>query len=290
VRAARLAESTAGLLTLGWAMIERYNALKEQHAVLDYEDLVLAAGRLLQTPGIAPWVLFKLDGGVDHILVDEAQDTSPGQWKIIALLAEEFFVGEGARPGPRTVFAVGDVKQSIFSFQGADPEHFLRMRRHFADRVESLGSRLEVVPLTISFRSTEAVLAAVDAIFARAPAQAGGGLDGEPIAHQAARLGHAGPVGLWPLAEPAPREPALEWRPPRERRAGDSPRERLAKLIARRIAGMIERGERLESRGRPVRPGDFLILVRHRDELVEGLVRELKALGVAVAGIHPLHL
>ncbi|HXU58216.1 MAG TPA: UvrD-helicase domain-containing protein, partial [Verrucomicrobiae bacterium] len=295
LRAVRLAESTEAILTLGADMIERYARLKESHAALDYEDLVLAARRLLETPGIAPWVLFKLDGGIDHILVDEAQDTNPGQWKIIELLAEEFFVGEGAqygRPlaGPRTVFAVGDVKQSIFSFQGADPEAFVAMRRHFDRRLASLGSVLEEVPLTISFRSTEAVLTAVDAIFAQAPAQAGVSLDGRPIAHQAARLGQAGHVELWPLAEPQPREPEPDWRPPRERRAGDSPRERLAKLIARRIKSMLERGEILESRARVVRPGDFLILLRHRDELVDALVRELKSLEVPVAGIDRMRL
>src|SRR5262249_30596099 len=199
-RALRLAEATAGLLTLGHDMIERYQALKETHVALDYEDLVLAARGLLETPGIAPWVLFKLDGGVDHILVDEAQDTSPDQWKIVELLAEEFFTGEGARPGPRTVFAVGDVKQSIFSFQGADPAAFLAMRRHFERRLMDMRSLLDVVPLTISFRSTEAVLAAVDAVFAQAPARDGVSLDGQPIAHQAARVGQAGHVEVWPLA------------------------------------------------------------------------------------------
>jgi len=206
------------------------------------------------------------------------------------LLAEEFFTGEGARPGPRTVFAVGDVKQSIFSFQGADPAEFQAMRRHFHDRLKVLEKRLEIVPLTVSFRSTEAVLDAVDAVFAQAAAQVGVSLDGEPILHQAARMGQAGHVELWPLAEPLARAPDPEWRPPRERRAGDSPRERLAKLIARRIKAMLERGEILQSRGRPVRPGDFLILVRHRDELVDALVRELKTLLVPVAGIDRMRL
>jgi ATP-dependent helicase/nuclease subunit A len=290
LKAARLADSTAALLALGADMIERFRILKENKAGLDYEDLVLAARALLETPGIAPWVLFKLDGGIDHILVDEAQDTSPAQWKLVELLAEEFFVGDSARPGPRTVFAVGDVKQSIFSFQGADPAAFVAMRRHFDARLAASRGELAVVPLTISFRSTRAVLAAVDAVFARPEAAAGVGLDGEPIAHQAARLGQAGRVELWPLAEPLPREEEPEWRPARERRAGDSPRERLAKLIARRIKAMLERREPLESRGRPVRPGDFLILVRHRDALVDALVRELKTLEVPVAGIDRIRL
>jgi ATP-dependent helicase/nuclease subunit A len=290
LKAARLVESTGALVRLGAEMIEHYRRLKERRVLLDYEDLVLAACRLLQTPGIAPWVLFKLDGGIDHILVDEAQDTSPAQWKIIELLAEEFFVGESARPGPRTVFAVGDLKQSIFSFQGADPEAFLAMQRHFDGRLANLNSRLDVVPLTISFRSTEAVLATVDAVFAQDPAREGVSLDGQPIAHQAARLGQAGRVELWPPAAPLPREAEPEWRPPRERRPSDSPRERLAKLIARRIADMIKHEERLESRDRPVRAGDFLILVRHRDALVDALVRELKALDVPVAGIDRMRL
>ena len=86
---------------------------------------MLQALELLRRAGVcAPWVLFKLDGGLDHILVDEAQDTNPDQWAIVARLAEEFFVGDGAAERPRTVFAVGDAKQSIYSFQRADPHAF----------------------------------------------------------------------------------------------------------------------------------------------------------------------
>ena len=124
-----------------------------------------------------------------------------------------------------------------------NPAAFQAMRWHFHRRLEALKKKLDIVPLTVSFRSTEAVLDAVDAIFAQAAAQAGVSLDGEPILHQAARMGHSGHVELWPLAEPLAREPDPEWRPPRERRAGDSPRERLAKLIARRIKAMLARGE-----------------------------------------------
>ncbi len=284
LKAAELVEATKALLALGHDILERYRRIKEGHVALDYDDLILAARDLLRRPGIAPWVLFKLDGGLDHILVDEAQDTNPAQWEVIKALAEEFFVGEGAAPGPRTVFAVGDAKQSIFSFQGADPGAMAKVRDHFHRRLANIGRQLEDVPLSISFRSSEAVLSAIDAVFAQPNAKNGVALDGGEIAHQAARVGQAGRIELWPLAEPADREAAPEWRPPRERRAGDSPRERLAKLIARRIGDMIERKELLESRGRPVRPGDFLILVRHRDALVESLLREMKNRAIPVAG------
>jgi ATP-dependent helicase/nuclease subunit A len=284
LKAAELVEATKALLALGKDILDRYRRIKESQVALDYDDLILAARDLLRRPGVAPWVLFKLDGGLDHILVDEAQDTNPAQWEVIKALAEEFFVGEGASPGPRTIFAVGDAKQSIFSFQGADPGAMAKVRDHFHRRLADIGRLLEDVPLNISFRSTEAVLRAIDAVFAQPAAKEGVALDGRDIAHQAARVGQAGRIEVWPLAEPASREAAPEWRPPRERRSGDSPRERLAKLMAHRIGDMIERGELLESRGRPVRPGDFLILVRHRDALVESLVREMKNRGIPVAG------
>lgn len=290
LRAADLLESTRALLTLSIEILRRYDTIKQASVALDYEDLILKSADLLRRPGVAPWVLFKLDGGIDHILVDEAQDTNPAQWEVIKALAEEFFVGEGASRAKRTIFAVGDVKQSIFSFQGADPGALGKVRAHFDARLAALQAELEDVPLTISFRSASAVLQAVDAIFAQDAARKGVDLDGRPIEHEAARVGQAGRVELWPMTEPLAREEEAEWRPPRERRSGDSPRERLARLMARRIKAMIDVGEILESRGRPVRPGDFLILVRHRDALLESLVRELKTLNVPVAGHDRMHL
>src|SRR6516225_11134212 len=131
----------------------------------------------------APWVLFKLDGGLDHILIDEAQDTNPEQWEIVAGLAQEFFAGEGARDRLRTIFAVGDAKQSIYSFQRADPRAFLRMREHFEARIRDARQDWRVVPLEISFRSTEPVLRAIDAIFRHEAARDGVAFDGSEIRH-----------------------------------------------------------------------------------------------------------
>ena len=106
-------------------MLAAYERRKRLLGLLDYDDLVLKALDLLRRPGIAPWVLFKLDGGLDHILIDEAQDTNPEQWEIVGALAAEFFAGEGAHDRVRTIFAVGDPKQSIYSFQRADPQAFV---------------------------------------------------------------------------------------------------------------------------------------------------------------------
>ncbi len=120
-----------------------YEARKQRHGWLDFDDLILRTRALLSNDAVAAWVLYRLDGGLDHILVDEAQDTSPAQWQVIERLAQEFTAGHGARDNVlRTIFVVGDKKQSIYSFQGADPREFDRMKTHFDDRLKAVGQGL----------------------------------------------------------------------------------------------------------------------------------------------------
>ncbi|MCH7486089.1 MAG: double-strand break repair helicase AddA, partial [Proteobacteria bacterium] len=282
-RAAVTAEATHGLLTLGEALLAAYGRHKESRALLDFDDLILKAGAFLEGQGNATWAHYKLDGGIDHILIDEAQDTNPEQWRVVKALAEEFFSGEGAHETPRTVFAVGDAKQSIFGFQGADPAAFQDMRELFAERVPAAGGTWREEDLTQSYRSTRAVLDAVDAVFARP--EAADGVSGRPITHEAHRRDDGGLVELWPPVEPAPSDPPPPWKPPVERIEADSPPQRLARLISRRIQAMVSGAETLESKGRPIRPGDVMVLVRRRTGFVEALVRECKNLDVPVAGV-----
>ena len=288
--AAALADASCALIRLGGALIEAYAERKRAQGVLDYDDLVTLTLNLLRRPGIAPWVLFKLDGGLDHILIDEAQDTNPEQWEIVAALAEEFFAGEGARDRLRTIFAVGDAKQSIYSFQRADPRAFLEVRRHFEARIDAARQDWRVVPLEISFRSTEPVLRAIDAIFRHPAAHDGVALDGSEIRHLAARAGHAGLVELWPPAVPLPEEPPDPAALPVARHRVAEPRTRVAGAIAATIGRWLETGEALEARGRPVRPGDIMVLVRRRNEFVGDLLRALKQRGIPVAGADRLVL
>jgi ATP-dependent helicase/nuclease subunit A len=284
-RALVTADATAGLLRLGQALLEAYAGFKRSLARLDYEDLILKTADLLDKPNVAPWILFKLDGGIDHILIDEAQDTSPRQWSVVAKLAEEFFTGEGARADiVRTVFAVGDTKQSIFSFQHADPEEFRRMRDHFAGKVMESGGTWRPVDLDMSFRSTESVLGAVDRVFARPEAARGVVEPGAALEHFAFREGHAGRVEVWPTIAPRERDEETPWSAPVARRAGDDPSGRLALVLAAEIEGWIGK-ETLESRGRAVRAGDIMVLVRTRGGFVEALVRALKDRDVPVSGV-----
>jgi ATP-dependent helicase/nuclease subunit A len=288
--AAILREATGALVRLCDALLREYDAAKRLREVLDFDDLVSTALALLHRPGVAPWILFKLDGGLDHILIDEAQDTNPEQWQIVAALAEEFFAGEGAHPALRTVFAVGDVKQSIFSFQRADPQAFLRMRAHFEARVNAAKQNWYVVPLAISFRSTVPVLRAVDQIFRRSGACDGVALDGAPIQHEAARVGQAGLVELWPPVAPQPEGGLAEQDLPVKRSQTAEPYARLARAIAATIGQWLETGDRLVARGRPVRPGDIMVLVRRRNEFVTELLRALKQRRIPVAGADRLVL
>jgi len=283
-RAAETLRATAALLTLGAALLDGYREAKRRRAQMDYDDLILAARRLLDGPGAVPWVLYKLDGGLDHVLIDEAQDTNPDQWAVVGALVAEFFAGEGARAQIRTAFAVGDAKQSIYSFQRADPRAFAEMRARLSHAVPAAGQRWDEVALNLSFRSGEAVLATVNAVFAPGrPARDGVATADEDITHLAFRQGAGGRVELWPPVAPRAREDIAPWKPPVERIRGAAPATRLARLLATRLAAMIGR-ETLESRGRPLRAGDILVLVRRRSGFVEDLVRELKSRGVAVAG------
>ena len=304
-RTIALAHRTAALIRIATAVLVRYTEEKRRRGLLDYDDLVRKAGELLARGGVADWVLFKLDGGLDHILIDEAQDTAPSQWAVIRALAEEFFTGDSAHEDrtpeiERTVFAVGDIKQSIYSFQGADPAGFTASRAAFAQRAEDAQRTFRSVPMEVSFRSTGAVLQAVDAVFNRDPGKIGvaepnpipadrGGGGWQSIAHFAHREGMSGQVEVWPLVGPFETEEIDGWAPPITRHGGDDPAARLARLLADRIEGWIGQ-DTLPARGRTIRAGDIMVLVRRRDRLVGELVRALKQKGVPVAGVDRLVL
>ena len=291
-KAAAMAGATAALITIGNAMLDRYATKKALHARLDYDDLILTSLSLLQRQaGMAGWVLFKLDEGLDHILIDEAQDTNPEQWEVVRILAEEFFIDAGRHADkPRTIFAVGDAKQSIYSFQRADPEKFAEMRRYFRERAQQIEAAWREVPMNISFRSTDAVLGTVDRVFAGPVAKQGVGDEGDDVAHSPFRVGQAGRIELWPAVEPEERTPEDPWTPPTRIVRLEDPEIRLARVIAGRIRHAIDEGEILTSRGRPVRAGDFMILVRRRTAFVDEVVKALKERNVPVAGVDRMQI
>lgn len=288
-RRVAVAAHTSALLVLGEALLGRYQRLKDARGVLDFDDLILAASSLLSGGAGADacaWVLFKLDGGLDHVLIDEAQDTNPEQWAVVSAIAEEFFAGLGARDDRlRTLFVVGDDKQSIFSFQRADPAEFARMRRHFDAKVNAAQRIWRIVDLQTSFRSVGAVLSAVDKVFASGLARDGVAGPEVEVRHIPHRRGNAGRVEIWPLVSPQDAVDPDPWSLPLKPEQADKPVARLARTMADQIARWLADGEMLVSRNRPLRPGDIMVLVRSRDQFVGHLVRALKDRDVPVAGV-----
>uniref|UniRef100_UPI00311E28D9 double-strand break repair helicase AddA n=1 Tax=Ferrovibrio sp. TaxID=1917215 RepID=UPI00311E28D9 len=289
LNAATVLEATGHLLRLGESLLAHYAARKRDLALLDYDDLILRARDLLVEPTRVPWVMYKLDQGIDHVLVDEAQDTSPDQWAVIAALAEDFFTGFGAREVERTVFAVGDVKQSIYSFQGARPQAFLDMRERFRRAALAADKSLLATPLEMSFRSAPAVLQLVDAVFAKEAARPGVVEPGATLIHRARRRDAAGRIEIWPPFKPDPKGDSEPWEAPLDYVGQYDPRKRLAEVIARQIRGWMYT-EMLPSLGRRLRPGDVMILVQRRSVFFNAMVQELKAAGVPVAGADRMQL
>ena len=282
LRAARALARTRGLFRLAAEIHRRVEAQKTRLGALDFDDLIHKTLDLLSRVG-ASWVLFKLDRGVDHVLVDEAQDTNPQQWEILRTLTAEFAAGEGARGLRRTRFAVGDPKQSIYSFQGADPREFELTRRAWERAARDAEDDFADVSLRLSFRTASHVLAAVDAVFQVPEHFAGLSFEaGAPgTVHASARAGVPGAVELWCIEEPAEAEEPDAWAAPVDAPEANAPAIVVARRIARAVKTWTTTGDAC---GRVWRPGDVLILVRKRSAAFEEVIRALKGLGVPVAG------
>jgi ATP-dependent helicase/nuclease subunit A len=289
LKALYVVNATIALYQLAGSVLGHYTAAKARRAALDYDDLIAKTVNLLSTRDSTAWVLFKLDRGIDHILVDEAQDTSTEQWQVVEALANEFFTGLGQREAVRTLFAVGDEKQSIYSFQGAAPRKFAEMGQLFAALAERAAQTWRRIPLDLSFRTVAPILSAVDGVFADHDRTPGLTAERIEIRHAVHRAGHGGLVEVWPVMSPEGGTPADAWSPLDEE-APRAPEVRLADRIAATIRHWLDSGERLVSEDRPIRPGDILILLRKRKPFAAPMVAALKARGIDVAGADRLRL
>jgi ATP-dependent helicase/nuclease subunit A len=291
-----LREITEAMLRMADGAIAEYERLKTQRGVLDFEDLIVRTANLLARADAGRWVHYKLDRGIEHILVDEAQDTSPRQWQVIASLVAEFFAGEGANSERvRTLFAVGDEKQSIFSFQGAVPAWFDRMRRELGKRARDATYAWQDLELHLSFRSVPKILDAVDAVFASSRVHQGLTAEARPTVHTARRRNEVGRVVVWPRYDAPAKPDTDDWVKPLDHLGGDSPEVRLAQRIAATIRDWLDRGEALDApddkgKPRPIRPSEILILTRSRGALTDAINRELKRVRVPIAGADRIRL
>lgn len=294
-----LIDVNLALLQVVEAVMQSYDRLKRDQAVLDFDDIIRYTLRLLQVDqvhgqaNILSWVMYKLDGGIDHVLVDEAQDTNPEQWLIIKALTTAFFDDVGAQAKlDRTLFVVGDQKQSIYSFQGADPESFAASLTQLTQTRNTPAQNVFTrIPLNTSFRSSAAILTLVDQVFDD------GNLrthlrEEDVMTHLVHRVGQGGQVEIWPLEKNEKEERVARhgWRAGLEVSVNDDVYDRLARNIARHIRGWLDRGEVLASHNRPIKPGDIMILVGKRQPLLPRLVAALRRVNVPVGGQDRLYL
>ena len=287
-RAAISRDRSAALLTVVHEVIARYSQEKQRRGLLDYDDLIDKTLDLLRSVDAA-WVHYKLDLGIDHLLIDEAQDTSNKQWEIVQRLVVEFTAGAGARGIKRTIFAVGDEKQSIYSFQNAAPKEFAAMGLGFARTHADGGLEFIVGRLEHSFRSGASVLEAVDIVFKNIAASVTSDKDGFP-AHIALPGAPASEVEIWEPTEPDERREMEGWEAPFDTVRETSPRVKLARRIASKVRRLIDERTPVGIERRAARYGDVLILVRQRGELFEAIIRALKNQNVEVAGADRLVL
>jgi ATP-dependent helicase/nuclease subunit A len=289
-RAARAAELCQAVLLVADTVRAEYAATKRARGVLDYDDLIVATKTLLERSEAAEWILFKLDGGIDHILIDEAQDTSPEQWAIVSKLTEEFFAGTDERNvATRTIFAVGDEKQSIFSFQGAEPEQFERFRRYFQEQALAAGREFLNEPLAMSRRSAPEILAFVDAVFSNPETRDGLTSTGKEIRHFAHRARARGRVEFWPAIKPS-KEPEPDPQREVDTPSEASPATKLAQRLADEIKSWLDHRLRLPDHEKPIRPGDIMVLLPRRNPFGSLIIRELKDRGIPVAGADRMRL
>ena len=264
-------------------VLAHYERAKAARGKLDFDDLIERTLTLLERSD-ARWVLYKLDSGIDHILVDEAQDTSEAQWKILEELSSEFSVGLGSRNVHRTFFAVGDEKQSIFSFQGAAPHMFHAMRKKLRAalrrrrKLRTCGAE-DLVPL-----GAGRALSGRCGVRARRASKGPGRPSDIWMGHEAAEAtscrassksgrsvganGARGAERLAPAARYSGRDGSRE-APGAARRAKDRAASR-AQPPANVFTTATPTGFR------PIRAGDILILVRTRGPFFDAVIRALK--------------
>ncbi len=280
-------ELTLAFMQVVQAIFQKYQEEKQRDGFLDFEDLIAKTNELLLNPGICDWVFYKLDSKLDHILIDEAQDTSPDQWHMLSQLTQTFLNPE--KPY-RTLFVVGDIKQSIYSFQGAKPMLFATLRPYFQEQVEQLQQSWKNIELQTSFRTTPAILEVVDKIFNEHTN--GVKFFNEIIHHAPYRQDEAGLVELLPLISLKEEDKEIidGWPLPIIQKQPISPYAELAHQITFKIKSLLESNEILPSTKSHITPGDILILVRKRSELIHLLIQNLKQENIAVSGADRLPL
>ncbi len=258
-------ENTLALFDLSMGFAGTYKKIKQERNLLDFEDLILYTQKLFSKPDVMGWVLSQLDMSLSHILVDEAQDTSPQQWNILKMLAGDFFT-DGDTENNRSIFVVGDTKQSIYGFQNADPRAFAASRADIEKQIEQNYRSIKEIALDQSFRSVEPILKTVDYFF-----------DNPNVVqiscfhnnkHKCFRTGEPGFVEMHSVSQ--------------FDATGDDKTKLYVAMIADKINDLIK-NEKYDEK-------DIMVLVQKRRPFVDALSMALKKRGINIAGSDRVNL
>ena len=302
-------EFTSAFLNITYYIFEIYSFLKKQKGCLDYSDLIFETNKLLSNSkfnnldgenAFSSWINYKLDEGIDHILIDEAQDTSSLQWDIVRSITTEFFSGQGQKGElDRTIFVVGDEKQSIFSFQGAEPDIFHLTLKDYKYKIEQCGKKFDNIFLNTSFRSLKSILNVVDEVFAEPYRKNAITKLVDKITHKIAREEAIGKVEIWPLieekdveqekTEKAEKNTPLDWQINYTEKIEKSNKQKLAETIASEVDYWFKNGKTICDRklkcSRKLKYSDIMILVRSRDkDFINYLVRQFNKKHIPTMG------
>jgi ATP-dependent helicase/nuclease subunit A len=275
--------SSTYLYEVAQVLLQMYQNFKIKNEYLDYNDLIFFTNKLLGQSSDKEWVLYKLDGGIDHILVDEAQDTSADQWQVIQNLIFDFFSGD-SRKSDRTIFVVGDKKQSIYSFQGADVLALQNTRQILAAGMCQANKRYLTIDLTYCYRSTQVI---VDFIQKAVKASKADFVVPDITSVRSTNLGR---VELWPVLNETIKQDIMPWPSPTENHHQESTKFKMAKIIACYIKDLLEKGTVLPSTGLRIRESDITILVQRRNDFTNLLIDALRKQGLLVSGLDRVKL
>ena len=279
----QVAQKSACIFSLGCEIFHEYQRLKQQQNMLDYDDLIEKTIMLLTQPHISAWILYKLEGGIQHVLVDEAQDTNPDQWRVIVALTQDFLTLPKKH---HTLFVVGDVKQSIYSFQGASPRDFIAFRADYQQQCQAIGQLWYDIDLQVSFRSTPEILSVVDCIVNQPDHQMAIQFHPQKTQHYPFRSHHQGSVNLLPAVIGERQSLTLEpWQIPNQSYRPDTQLDQVCQQISVQIQHLLDSQILLPSTGKSIQPQDILLLVKQRGRVASALIRTLKKQGIPVAGV-----
>jgi ATP-dependent helicase/nuclease subunit A len=263
-------------------IIEMFEILKNEKQALTYDELIDKTVFLLNNSDMKDWILYKLDGGFDHILIDEAQDTSPLQWEIIKSLIDEFFSGQSSNIKKRSLFVVGDDKQSIYSFQGANVKNYLSIKKFLKDKIISSENSFSEILLKKSYRSSKAIIKSIDYIMNYIKLNYPNNADFTYNILDINKENDFGQVEIWPISTKEEKNEELNWPLPSEILESNNSYRALCYQIADFIKSEINSGRSSFE--------DFMILVRKRDNFISELIKILEEQNIKNSGLDRIDL